>query len=454
MNKAVQDTRLRAALDKALGLVQHKRRVMLQELPDQEEARQRVSDLRRYSVDNAGALLQAFEAKLQEGGITVHWAADALDAAEVLLDIAKRHGVTSAVFAKSMLAEELEIEHALKTTGVEVFQTDLGERVVQLAGQKPSHITAPCLHMSAAMIGQLFHDKLGIPYTEDATELTLAARVDLRKAFFAAGLGVSGANLGIAESGTIVLVENEGNIRMTTLMPPVLVSFMGIEKVVPDLESAHSVLNLLAKNATGQRLPGYVSFITPDWPGDGLPIERHVVLVDAGRTRIFGDGGHRSLLWCIRCGACQNTCPVYGRVGGHAYGHTYSGPIGACLAPLLSPSDDNEKLPFASSLCGACGEVCPAKIPLPAHLLRLRATKVAKGRGTPLVQRLGFRVWRFFMQSTFAYNLSLFFHRLGQALLPGLVHAIAGRLGWHSRRRIPRVGKSFRAQWKKSRRSS
>jgi L-lactate dehydrogenase complex protein LldF len=452
MGSAVHYPQLRAALDKALGLVQHKREVILGELPSVEEARQRLSDVRRYGVDNAGALLQQFEAQLQDGGVTVHWAADSEDAAAVLLEIAKRRQITTSVFAKSMLAEELELEHTLRATGVEVFQTDLGERVVQLAGQRPSHITAPCLHMSAAMIGQLFHDKLGIPYTEDAVQLTMAAREDLRQAFFAAGLGVTGANLGIAESGTIVLVENEGNIRMATLMPPVLVTFMGIEKVVPDLESAHTVLNLLAKNATGQRLPGYVSFLTPDWPGDGQPIERHVVMVDAGRTAIYNDGAQRSLLWCIRCGACQNVCPVYGRVGGHAYGHAYSGPIGACLAPLLSPGPDTEKLPFASSLCGACGEVCPAKIPLPRHLLHLRAAKVARRRGTPLMERLGFRIWRFFMQSLFAYKLSLFFHRLGQALVPGLVHAIAGRLGWHSRRRIPKVGKSFRALWKKGRR--
>jgi len=354
------------------------------------------------------------------------------------------------VLSKSMLAEEISLERGLASAGMEVLQTDLGERVIQLADDRPSHITAPCLHLSAGEIGRIFERTLDLPWTDDAEALSRAAAADLRQGFLTADLGVTGVNLAVADSGALAVVENEGNVRMVTTLPRVVVNVMGIEKIVPDMPAALHLIDLLARNATGQRWPGYVTWMTPDWPENGPRPERHVVLVDNGRTRIHGAGPYRSLLWCIRCGACMNACPVYGRVGGHAYGHTYPGPIGAALAPLLTPRRDTALLPTASTLCGACGDVCPVKIPLTTHLVRLRGDAEARGGfgRAGMTERLAFRAWRWLMGGRVRYRVSHWLHRLAEWFAPKLMSRLAARLGWHGERARPLpAARSFRARW-------
>ena len=450
MNAAVHDADLRAALDRALGLTRRKRAAALSELPDLEGSRRIASDIRRHTLDNLGHYITSLEGALQAGGVRVHWAADGPEAVAVIQGIARAASAQRVVMSKSMVAEEISLEGGLTAAGMEVLQTDLGERVVQLAGDRPSHITAPCLHMSAGEIGRVFERTLGLPWTDDPEALSRAAASDLRSGFLAADLGITGVNLAVADSGTLVVVENEGNVRMVTTLPRVVVSVMGIEKVVPDTPAALHLLDLLGRSATGQRWPGYVTWMTPRWPAEGPGPERHVVLLDNGRSRIHRAGPYRSLLWCIRCGACMNACPVYGRVGGHAYGHTYPGPIGAALAPLLSPGPGTERLPWASTLCGECEEVCPVMIPLPGHLVRLRGDVVGRGeRGHPrLLERLAFRLWSWLMGGRLRVRLSLWLHRVGERLLPRLAARIAGRLGWHGARSRPLPAvESFRARW-------
>jgi L-lactate dehydrogenase complex protein LldF len=450
MNAAVHDRDLRAALDRALGLTRRKRIEALAELPDLQLARQIASDIKRHTLDNLKYYLMRLEANLERAGVHVHWAADAAEAVATVQGIARSASAQNVVLAKSMLAEEIGLEPGLATAGLDVLQTDLGERVVQLAGDRPSHVTAPCLHMSAGEIGRVFERTLDLPWTDDPEALSRAATADLRSGFLAADMGITGVNLAIADSGTLCVVENEGNVRMVTTLPRVVVNLMGIEKVVPDSPAALHLLDLLGRNATGQRWPGYVTWMTPAWPAEGPRPERHVVLVDNGRSRIHGSGPYRSLLWCIRCGACMNSCPVYGRVGGHAYGHTYPGPIGAALAPLLTPGPETASLPAASTLCGECGDVCPVKIPLPGHLVRLRGDlEVREGFGRPRwVERLGFRVWRWFMSGRLRYRLSHWLHRVAERVVPALVTRLAARLGWHGKRSRPLPApESFRARW-------
>ena len=450
MNAAVHDRELREALDRALGLTREKRAEALAELPDPAKARRIASEIRRHTVDNLGHYLTRLDEVLTAGGVQVHWARDAAEAVAAVRAIAKAASVRRAVLSKSMVAEEIGLEEGLAAAGVEVLQTDLGERILQLAGDRPSHITAPCLHMSARDIGRIFEASLHVPFTEDPETLSRAAARDLRGGFLAADLGITGVNMAVADSGTLVIVENEGNVRMVTTLPRVVVSVMGIEKVVPDTASALHLLNLLGRNATGQRWPGYVTWMTPDWPGDGPRPQRHLILIDNGRTRIHQAGPYRSLLWCIRCGACMNACPVYGRVGGHAYGHVYPGPIGAALAPLLDPGPGTARLPAASTLCGECAEVCPVMIPLPDHLVRLRGDPVAMGGfGQPgLLERLSFRIWRWVMRGRLRYRLSHLAHRIAVRLFPGLVQRIAARLGWAGQRAAPLpAARPFRTRW-------
>ncbi|MFH1531010.1 MAG: lactate utilization protein B [Pseudomonadota bacterium] len=450
MNAAVHDRDLRAALDRALDLSRRKRAEALSELPDAREARQIASDIRRYTLDNIKYYLTKFEGALEGSGVRVHWAVDAGEAVATVQGIARAASARRVVMSKSMVAEEIGLERGLVDLGLEVLQTDLGERILQLAGDRPSHIIAPCLHMSAGEIGRVFERTLDLPWTDNPEALSRAATADLRRGFLEADLGITGVNLAIADSGTLVVVENEGNVRMVTTLPRVVVSVMGIEKIVPDTPAALHLLDLLGRNATGQRWPGYVTWMSPGWPGEGPGPERHVVLVDNGRSRIHGAGPYRSLLWCIRCGACMNACPVYGRVGGHAYGHVYPGPIGAALAPLLSPGPGTAQLPAASTLCGACGDVCPVMIPLPGHLVRLRGDEAARGGfgGPPLLERLAFRIWGWFMGGRLRVRLSHWLHRVAERLVPGLMSRIADRLGWHGARVRPLpAAESFRVRW-------
>ncbi len=336
--------------------------------------RQAGHELRLHTINHLDAYLAQLEERVTAAGGHVHWARDGAEANRIVLEIAREHGVRRAVKVKSMATEEIGLNHALIDAGIETLETDLGEFIVQLAGAAPSHIIAPAVHMSKEGIAELFRTKLGVDAPAEPKRLTAIARARLRDAFVAADMGISGANFLIAETGTLVLVTNEGNGRMCTTLPPLHVAVVGIDKVVPDLASLHVLLKLLPRSATGQKLTCYTSFITGPSAqcGDGGPQEFHLVLLDNGRTRVLRDPQARETLLCIRCGACLNSCPVYNHVGGHAYGNPYSGPIGAILAPQLLGVQIAGNLPFASSLCGACAEICPVKIPIPEILIHLR----------------------------------------------------------------------------------
>jgi L-lactate dehydrogenase complex protein LldF len=339
-----------------------------------ETLRQAGHEIRLQAINHLDYYLTQLEEQVTRAGGHVHWANDAAEARSIVLAIARERHVKRVVKSKSMATEEIDLNHALEEIGVQALETDLGEYIVQLAGEMPSHIIAPAVHLTKEGIADLFHEKLGIDAPPDPGKLAAIARAKLREEFLAADMGISGANFMVAETGTIVLVTNEGNGRMCTTLPPVHVAIAGIDKVVPDMQSLTVLLKLLARSATGQKISTYTAFIhgPRQHAAESGPQEFHLVLLDNGRTRILRDEISRETMLCIRCGACLNVCPVYNNVGGHAYGWVYSGPIGSILSPQLLGTSVAADLPFASSLCGACGDICPVKIPIPKILLHLR----------------------------------------------------------------------------------
>jgi L-lactate dehydrogenase complex protein LldF len=350
------------------------------ELPQWEQLRQIGSDIRLHTIENLDVYLTRLETAVQAAGGIVHWAATAEDARQIVLQIAQEHNVTLAVKSKSMATEEIELNHALQAAGIEALETDLGEYIIQLAGTGPSHIIVPAVHLKKEEIAALFSEKLGIDAPSDPIELARIARETLREKFLSAGMGISGANFLVAETGTLVMVTNEGNGRMCSGMPDLHVAVVGIDKVIPDWESLTVFLKLLARSATGQKLSTYTQFITGPRRDDGEfgPKEFHLVLLDNGRSQVLKDPVGREVFKCIRCGACANVCPVYKNVGGFAYGWFISGPIGAIFAPQMLGTQAARELPYASTLCGACADVCPVKIPIPSILRHLRK-RVAQG---------------------------------------------------------------------------
>ncbi len=335
--------------------------------------------IKQDAIGRLDQLLLELRRKLQARDVKVFFAADAAEARDYILKVAGHIGARLVVKGKSMTTEEIELNPAFKEAGIEVLETDLGEYIVQLRGEKPSHIITPAIHLSKEDIGELFKNKLHVPYTAEPAELTAMARERLRESFLGADLGITGVNFAIAETGALVLVENEGNGRMTSTMPDTFIALMGLEKVIPKLEDLPHFLEILARTATGQKLTTYTSFINgPRRPGelDG-PREMHVVILDNGRSAMLADPVLREALYCLRCGACLNVCPVYARIGGHAYGSTYPGPIGSILSPALF-GKSTYHLPFASTLCGACKDICPVKIDIPRILLHLRAKASAE----------------------------------------------------------------------------
>jgi len=375
---AIEDIRLQGALDGATSTFINARLRALAELPDSGRLRDHLKTVRSATLAQLARHLETFEARATAAGAQVHWARDAAEAGRIVTGIARRHGVTLATKSKSMATEEIHLNHALIQAGVEPVETDLGEWIIQLAGEPPSHIIAPAIHKTRQQVADLFSRQSGQSLSaDDIPLLTAAARRILRQKFLAAGMGISGANIGVAETGSVVLVTNEGNGRLVTSAPPVHVAVMGIEKVAPTWDDAAAWLALLARSATGQPLSIYTSIVTgPARPGDADgPEEVHVILLDNGRSQLVGTT-YEEALQCIRCGACLNVCPVYREAGGHAYGSPYSGPIGAVVTPLLFGLEEYEALPHASSLCGACLEACPVRIDLPRMLLELRADEV------------------------------------------------------------------------------
>jgi len=341
-----------------------------------EALRQAAHEIRLHSITHLDQYLPMLEERVTQAGGIVHWATDDVEARQIVLEIAARHHAKRIVKVKSNATEEIELNHALQNAGIAVFETDLGEYIVQLAGQRPSHVTAPALHFTKEDVAALFREKLGVDAPPDPPALTNIAREKLREEFLSADMAISGANFMIAETGTLVIVTNEGNGRMCTTLPPVHVAVVAIEKVIPDWESLEVLINVLSRSTTGQKRTGYISLIRGTI--DTNPREFHLVLLDNGRTKILQDAVARETLKCIRCGACANVCPVYNNVGGFAYDWVHMGPIGSILSPQLLGTKIAGDLPFASSLCGACEDVCPVKIPIPKILLHLRH-RVAEG---------------------------------------------------------------------------
>ena len=415
---------------------------------DSDRWRDWARDVKTHTLTNLDRYLEEAERSLEAHGVRVHWAETAADALTALRGIVREHDVRTVVKAKSMLTEELGVNEHLERLNVHVRETDLGEYIVQIMGEPPSHIVAPVMHLSLDDCRRLFHERLGTPLDGDPKELVAAARAALREEFLAADLGISGGNFLVAETGTVALIENEGNIRLSTSLPRVHVAFVGIEKLIPRFEDLAGFIQLTARAATGQPIGNYVSLIQgPRREGevDG-PEEVHVVFVDNGRTRLLADEAAWEALRCVRCGACLNICPVYRQTGGHAYGWTYSGPIGAIIAPGILGLEEAMPLPFASSLCGACADVCPVRIPIPELLVHWRERAVEEGL-TPLTERVGLEAY-----TRIARHPLLF--RAGGALLRRTPWDLGGTAlpvlgGWAQERMVPEPSpKSFQALWK------
>jgi L-lactate dehydrogenase complex protein LldF len=401
---AVNDAHLRRSFRGAMDFLQAKR---LAQFPDPAELsalRDLGAAIRRHALANLPQLLEQLEERLTANGVQVHWAETPDEANAIVLAIARRHDATRMVKGKSMVSEEVGLNHAMEAAGIEALETDMGEYIVQLAGEGPSHIIMPAIHKTRQQIAELFAARLpGVAYTDNVDELIRIGREVLRRKFAAAEIGLSGVNFAVAETGTLFLVENEGNGRMCTTVPRVHVAITGIEKVIARLEHVVPLNSLLPRSATGQAVETYQNFISGPRKPDELdgPDEVHLVLLDNGRTQAYADVQLRTTLQCIRCGACMNHCPVYARIGGHAYGTTYPGPIGAIISPHLLGLGETHALATASTLCGACAEVCPVRIPIPDILVRLRNDAQARvptalrGSGTarkPLLSAI-WRVW-------------------------------------------------------------
>lgn len=410
-----------------------------------QEWRRRAHAIRAFAIANLDKLLAEFAQQFAARGGTVLWARTAEEAAAHFLSICRRHGVRSVVKGKSMVSEELELNERLAAANIDAVETDLGEYIVQLAGQRPSHIIAPAIHLSRQDVGKLFVEKLGIAYVDDPKALLSEARVRLRRRYLEADLGVTGVNLAVAETGTYVVVENEGNGGLSASGPPVQVALMGIEKVVPRLVDVAPILHVLARAATGQKLSVY----THHFLGPEQGKTAYCILVDNGRTSILADAKTREALYCIRCGACMNVCPIYRRVGGWSYGWVYPGPIGSIVTPQMIGVEKAGELPFASSLCGACQEECPVDIDLPHQLVYMRKKAVASGAVGSGLERAAFRLWAHAMTSLGAYRRAAKLAKFGAGAArlgwkPGLLGA------WARHREIPKPApESFKQWWEK-----
>jgi len=379
--RALGDAQLKTAMGRATKQFVGKRKVAVAALENFEALRDYCGEVKAHTLEHLDVYLGQLIENVERLGGTVHFAADAAEANRIVTELCAAEGVRTVVKAKSMLSEEIGLNEALEAAGVTPIETDLGEYILQIDGDFPSHIIGPAIHKTKEQITRLFHEKLGTPKDASIPELTAAARQVLREGFLTADMGITGVNFAVAETGSVVLVENEGNIRLTTSLPRIHLAVMGLEKVVPRLKDLPAFLSVLPRSATGQKSSSYVSVITgAKREGDAEgPESFHLLLVDNGRSAVLADPKLRDALRCIRCGACLNACPVYQQVGGHAYGWVYPGPIGAVLAPGFLGLEETTHLPQASSLCGACGEVCPVKIPLPELLVEHRRRAVERG---------------------------------------------------------------------------
>jgi L-lactate dehydrogenase complex protein LldF len=428
------DAHVQHALDDITGRAYERQPALWHDV-DREELRERASDVRARAVRDLPRYVDEFQQALEARGGHVHRCATAAEARETVVRICRDAGAKLAAKSKSMLSEELELNEALEAAGIEPVETDLGEWIMQLAGEPPTHIIGPAIEKSLDEVAELLGRVGGEPLPAERHALVQFARGHLRRVFETADVGITGANFAVAETGSIVLVTNEGNGRLVTALPRVHIALLGMERLVPRLVDLAVVLDLLARNGTGQRLTSYTTILTGprrNGESDG-PEEQHVIVVDNGRSKLRGTR-YESMLKCIRCGACLNVCPVYGKTGGHAYGPVYSGPMGAVLAPLLAGIANAPSLPHASSLCGACTDICPVKIPLHELLLELRRDLVDE-RVAPLGERLAFTLWSYAWSSRLGFRVST---RVARLLRP-LVGIVGPGRAWSRGRKLPRL---------------
>jgi L-lactate dehydrogenase complex protein LldF len=431
----LQNAQLRKNVAHATDVIQAKRNFLVSEKKDWQQLRTAAAAIRAHSLANLGTYLEQFESRCTAAGGTVHWARDAAEARSIIIAILCEENATEVIKIKTMTSAEIQLNPALEAAGIHAIETDLAELILQLGEDEGSHIVVPALHVNRRQVREIFARTMGLPELADDPEaLTAAARAYLRRKFLSVPTAISGANFLVAESGSVAIVESEGNGRMCLTLPRTLITLAGIEKVVPRFQDLEVLLQVLARSATGERMNPYTSLWSGVTPGDG-PQRFHVVLLDNGRSEILGRKVERQTLQCIRCAACLNTCPVYRQTGGHAYGSPYAGPIGAILTPQLEHMQHAQSLPYASSLCGACYEVCPVKINIPEVLIDLRAQVVNQERRRagrwfdPMF--LGMKAANFAFASAGRFRLTQKLGRMG-------LRFFTGKDGWIHR--LPSLG--------------
>jgi L-lactate dehydrogenase complex protein LldF len=445
VEQALDNAQLKTSLRSAMDGLMASRKACFPDADALETLRLRGAQIRANALSKLPQLLEQLEQRCTQNGIQVHWAEGVDEANETVLGIMREHQAELLIKGKSMVSEEMGLNRFLESHGIECLESDLGEYILQLAGEPSSHIVAPAIHKTRQDIARLFNEKFpDIPYSDDVDILTRNAREILRKKFYSAAVGLSGINVAVAESGTLCLVENEGNGRMCTTVPPVHIAVTGIEKVVEKLEHVPPLLKLLTRSATGQPITTYFNMInSPRKAGekDG-PREVHLILLDNSRSRIYEDSELVNTLRCIRCGACMNHCPIYTRIGGHAYATTIPGPIGAILEPQKAGLDKLGELPIASTLCGACAEVCPVRIPIPSLLNRLRYERIrtehdgtthGQGSGRRFLEATLWRGWSWLHRKPARYRLAMTFVTRLRNILP------FGIGPWTQVRKSPRI---------------
>jgi L-lactate dehydrogenase complex protein LldF len=448
---ALRDTQLRVNLTNATHTIRAKRAAAVAELPDWERLREAGQAIKERTLRHLDGYLEELEHAVQQRGGTVHWARDAAEANSIVVDLASAHGASEVVKVKSLATDEIGLNEALQAAGIAAVETDLAELIVQLDGDSPSHILVPAIHRNREEIREIFMRELDVEeLRDDPAALTEAARLHLRRKFLEARVAVSGANFGVAQTGTIAVFESEGNGRMCLTLPEVVITVMGIEKLVPTWRDLEVFLQLLPRSSTAERMNPYTSFWSGVREGDG-PSEFHLVLLDNGRTEALRDEVGRQALRCIRCSACLNVCPVYERVGGHAYGSVYPGPIGAIITPQLRGIERTPSLPYASSLCGACADVCPVKIDIPQVLVHLRG-KAVQRKAPRDPERLAMEAVAWTFATRRRYERAQKLGRAGQWPLArgGSIRHLPGPLaGWTRSRDLPPVAsQTFREWWR------
>lgn len=464
VDRALNDPAMRAAMKRATTRLVSSREVGINALPNADSVRDHARAIRAHTIARLDYYLGRFDEAVRARGGHVHWASTAADAVAIVADIARQNGVKTAVKSKSMVSEEIELNTALAAAGVDVLETDLGEFVVQIDGDHPSHIVAPIIHKSRRDVARLFQEKLAATDDDvvDVPQMTAFARRRLRAGFLKADMGISGGNFGVAETGSLCICTNEGNGRLTTTVPRVHVALMGIERLVPTLADLGVMLQVLGRSATGQKLTVYSNIITGprrrdddrDRDESDGPDHLHIVLVDNGRSELLGSD-LAEVLYCIRCGACLNTCPVYQEVGGHAYGSVYPGPVGAVLTPGLRGLAKWHDLPHASSLCGACREICPVRIDIPRMLLKLRDEGTQRGYSPPWITS-GLWVFRQIATRPRLFRRAQVLASFATRLLArdGWIRRLPGHFSrWTRSRDFPAFApESFMSQWGRQRR--